>query len=89
MQSDKDPHDHYIIIAVEKQERLLWALNLRLELLALKGLAKIPVIGGYTVGCACDPITGGDLKGEGLVLELCIDMPDLAPVSSHLEPPSC
>ena len=63
--------------------------NLSLELLAFKSLPKTPIFGCYIVRYDCNLITRGYLKGKGLVLEICIYMPILAPVPPHCEPPSC
>lgn len=61
--------------------------ELRWELFAHEGLAVVPVLGGDTVGCEGDAVTGGHLEGERLLLQVGGHMPVLSPVPPHGQPP--
>lgn len=57
------------------------------EVLALEGLAELPVAGGDVPGGGTATVAGGDPEGEGLADELRVGLPELAPVAGHRRPP--
>lgn len=59
-----------------------------LKLTAYKGLPELPIRGRYVVASEGFTVTGGDLKGEALPVEIGIALPILAPISRHGYPPS-
>ena len=52
----------------------------------MKGLAELPTRGCHVVACEGPSVTGGDLEGEGLAVEVRVALPVLAPIPGHGSP---
>jgi hypothetical protein len=63
-------------------------LLLSYKLFSLKCLAELPMRRCNVIRCDGSPISGSNFKGEWLVLQVSITLPDLTPISAHRDPAS-